>query len=118
MTQRYVKINGKPYPFKITNGAITRAYEAEGVSIDKIPAMSEVMSWPLGRLITLIYFCIKDACRKEQIDFDLTRDDVIDAISDDPQFREDIEKAAAASKPVAKEPTDSTKKKAVAGKRP
>lgn len=107
--KRYVKINGKTYPIKLSQEAVLQMAMDEGLSADQVPALAEVVSWPLRQMLLLILYSIRIACEHDGKPCDLELKDIRHAISEDPEFQEDIKKLNDQSTPVAPK----VKKKAV-----
>jgi hypothetical protein len=100
MVTRYVKINGKSYPMKISQEAVLLMAEEEGLQVDQVPALTDVNSWPLRQMMLLLLFSIKVACEHEGKEFDLELKDIRRAIAEDEQFQTDIQKLNQSSQPI------------------
>ncbi len=104
MVTKYVKVNGQSYPIKMSQAAIMQMAIDEGLSTDQIPAISNIMAWPVKRICLLLLHSIKVECRRANLPCDLTIDHIIDAVAEDGEFQHDIQKLAADSMPAQKEP--------------
>lgn len=100
MIKRYIKIKGQSYPIKITQEAVLQMAMDEGLSADQIPALTQITSWPLRQMLLLILYSIKVACEHDGIPCALELSDIRYAISEDPEFQEDLKKLNDQSTPV------------------
>lgn len=114
MIKRYVKIKGQSYPIKLSQEAVLQMAMDEGLSADQVPALTEVGSWPLKQMLLLILHSINVACEHDGIECTLTLSDIRYAISEDPEFQDDIRKLNEQSLP--RPPADKKKAAPVARK--
>lgn len=99
--KRYIKLNGKTYPFKLTTAAVMQAVRDEGRNIQDISAIADIRSWPVERQTRVVYYAIKNACEDENKEFDLTPEFIFRMYFDDEAFRADIDRAAEDAQPQA-----------------
>lgn len=69
-----IKINGKEYPCEATLGALLRFKEETGKEV------TQMNDGNIADIATYIWCCVKSACSKEHIAFDLSLQDFADNI--------------------------------------
>ncbi len=76
MAKRYVTVDGKEYPIKMTMGALIRFEQETGK-----PFSSENLS--TSDVAAMMWCCLKSACDHDKVPFDIAAKDFPDCVSAD-----------------------------------
>lgn len=73
MARRYVTVDGKEYPIKMTMGALIRFEQETGK-----PFSSEKLS--TSDVATIMWCCLKSACNHDKVEFDIPSEEFVDYV--------------------------------------
>lgn len=92
--------DGKQYPIRFSQSARMQLAVAEKVPLNMLTKwLSGFASWEIGLVYKFYYYAFRDGAKKEGKEFEMTDEQFIDFIEEDPTIMEQIEAVMIASNP-------------------
>ncbi len=105
MTSHWIKRkDGKEFPIRFTEGVMMSLAVEEGIHLNLLGKFASSFSeWPLGRVFRYYHLAFKSGGRVEGKPFDMTDDEFIEWLSEEPEVMDQVSRAFVASLPEVPE---------------
>lgn len=104
--------NGKEYPIRFSQAARMQLAVAEKVPMNMLTKwLSSFASWDIGLVYKFYHYAFKDGAKKQGQEFNMTDEEFIDFMEEDPTLMEQIVEVMVASNPDESKKKERTQRK-------